>query len=105
VLAGAAAILLGVAGSLAAQDLPLAPPPVDSIVVEGNSRLTSEQIATAAGIVLGGTISYRDVQRSIRRCSVPASSMTSASSSAPPTPACWCSPSSSRNGPCSGAGT
>ncbi|MDX2206607.1 MAG: outer membrane protein assembly factor BamA [Gemmatimonadales bacterium] len=66
VLAGAAVVMLGVAGSLAAQDLPLAPPPVDSIVVEGNSRLTSEQIATAAGIVLGGTISYRDVQRSIR---------------------------------------
>ncbi|HPF62431.1 MAG TPA: outer membrane protein assembly factor BamA [Gemmatimonadales bacterium] len=55
------------ASPLAAQDQ-AAPqfPRVDSITVEGNSRLTSEQIATAAGIVLGTEVTFRDVQRAIR---------------------------------------
>jgi outer membrane protein insertion porin family len=53
---------------LAAQDQPGAPgfPRVDSIVVEGNARLSSEQIALAAGIVLGTEVTFRDVQRAIR---------------------------------------
>jgi outer membrane protein insertion porin family len=34
--------------------------------VEGNARLTSEQIGTAAGIVLGTEVTFRDVQRAIR---------------------------------------
>lgn len=62
------ALASGAAGGLAAQDVPLppTPPPVDSIAIEGNSRVSSEQIATTAGIVLGATISYRDIQRAIR---------------------------------------
>lgn len=35
-------------------------------MVEGNARLSSEQIATAAGIVLGTEVTFRDVQRAIR---------------------------------------
>lgn len=41
-------------------------PQVDSITVEGNSRLTSSQIATAAGIVLHTEVTFRDVQRAIQ---------------------------------------
>ena len=41
-------------------------PRVDSIVVEGNARLTSDQITSAAGIVLGTEVTYRDIQRAIR---------------------------------------
>ncbi|HEU4763039.1 MAG TPA: outer membrane protein assembly factor BamA [Gemmatimonadales bacterium] len=46
---------------------PEAPPPVDSLVVEGNHRLTSSQILGTAGIVLGQTVNYRDVQRAITK--------------------------------------
>jgi outer membrane protein insertion porin family len=59
-------LLVGVARPAVAQDVAPLPPPVDSITVEGNSRVSSEQISTVAGIVLGATISYRDVQRAIR---------------------------------------
>lgn len=59
-------LLLVMAHTVVAQDAPPLPPPVDSIAVEGNSRVSSEQISTVAGIVLGATISYRDVQRAIR---------------------------------------
>jgi outer membrane protein insertion porin family len=49
-----------------AQDALPEPPQVDSIAVEGNSRLTTDQIASAAGIVLGTRVTYRDIQRAIR---------------------------------------
>jgi outer membrane protein insertion porin family len=35
-------------------------------VVEGNSRITAEQIIVSGGITIGASISYRDVQRAIR---------------------------------------
>ncbi len=62
-------LVLAATSPLAAQDQPAQPqsfPRVDSITVEGNARLSSEQIATAAGIVLGTEVTFRDVQRSIR---------------------------------------
>ncbi len=58
-----------VASPAVAQDPPAAPvqgpPPVDSIVVEGNARLTSDQITAAAGLVLHAVATYRDIQRAI----------------------------------------
>ncbi|HXE58304.1 MAG TPA: outer membrane protein assembly factor BamA [Gemmatimonadales bacterium] len=38
---------------------------VDSVAVEGNTRLTAAQIAGTAGIAPGQVINYRDVQRAI----------------------------------------
>ena len=55
-----------VSSPAAAQDTPPNFPRVDSIMVEGNSRLTGSQIASAAGIVLGTEVTFRDVQRAIR---------------------------------------
>lgn len=65
-LALAALCLLGPA-SLAAQqpDQAQAIPPIDSLVVEGNHRLTTTQILGTAGLVVGQTVSYRDIQRAI----------------------------------------
>jgi outer membrane protein insertion porin family len=40
-------------------------PPVDSIVVEGAVRLSTGQVLGTAGLVVGQTINYRDVQRAI----------------------------------------
>jgi len=40
-------------------------PPVDSLVVEGNKRLSSAQVLGTSGIVVGQIITYRDVQRAI----------------------------------------
>ncbi|MGB7211925.1 MAG: outer membrane protein assembly factor BamA [Gemmatimonadales bacterium] len=42
-----------------------APPPVDSVIVRGNARLTSAQVLGTAGIVIGQTANYRDIQRAI----------------------------------------
>lgn len=54
--------------TLLGQDTTAAPnfPRVDSIAVEGNARLSSEQIASSAGIVLGTEVTFRDIQRAIR---------------------------------------
>lgn len=41
-------------------------PRVDSIAVEGNTRLTASQITSRVGIVLGTEVTFRDVQRAIR---------------------------------------
>lgn len=49
---------------LAGQDVP-APPPVDSIAVEGNTRLTAAQVVGTAGIVRGTSVNYRDIQRAV----------------------------------------
>ena len=56
-------LLLGGQAVLAAQDA--GPPSVDSIVVEGNRRLTPSQIIGSSGIVVHQPINYRDIQRAI----------------------------------------
>src|SRR5215216_57413 len=56
-------LLFGGPAVLAAQDA--APPSVDSIVVEGNQRLTPSQIIGSSGIVVHQPINYRDIQRAI----------------------------------------
>ena len=61
--------LLALPGVLRAQDRQGAPPempPVDSIVVEGNARLTGVQVVAASGLVVRTRISYRDIQRAVR---------------------------------------
>ncbi len=40
-------------------------PPIDSITVEGNKRLTSSQVLSTAALVPHSVINYRDVQRAI----------------------------------------
>jgi outer membrane protein insertion porin family len=59
----AGCVLLGAPAALVAQDAPT--PAVDSIVVEGNQRLTPSQIIGSSGIVLHQPINYRDIQRAI----------------------------------------
>ena len=39
---------------------------VDSIVVEGEDRLTDPQIIGTAGIAIGQSVNYRDIQRAVR---------------------------------------
>jgi outer membrane protein insertion porin family len=56
-------LLSGAGAALVAQDA--APPSVDSIVVEGNQRLTPSQIIGSSGIVVHQPINYRDIQRAI----------------------------------------
>src|SRR6185295_15620641 len=41
------------------------PPAVDSIVVQGNQRLTPSQIIGSSGIIVHQPINYRDIQRAI----------------------------------------
>jgi outer membrane protein insertion porin family len=41
------------------------PPSVDSILVEGNQRLTPSQIIGSSGIIVRQPINYRDIQRAI----------------------------------------
>lgn len=47
------------------QQAPPALPPVDSITVEGNSRLTAEQVVAASGLLVHTKISYREIQRAV----------------------------------------
>ena len=62
----AVALLLGGPAALTAQEpVQEAPPIVDSIVVEGNSRLTTSQIVGTAGLIVRQPINYRDIQRAI----------------------------------------
>ncbi|HET7043126.1 MAG TPA: POTRA domain-containing protein, partial [Gemmatimonadales bacterium] len=65
--AGLVALALAGPVRLAAQqpDQAATIPPIDSLVVEGNHRLTSTQILGTAGLVVGQTVTYRDVQRAI----------------------------------------
>lgn len=63
-------LALGVPGLLSGQDAaPPGPPPafpvVDSLVVEGNLRITSAQIITNSGLLIGKPTNYRDLQRAI----------------------------------------
>lgn len=60
------ALLVLVLPRLSAQDAAPVFPRVDSITVEGNTRLSNNQIAAAAGIVLGTEVTFRDVQRAVR---------------------------------------
>ena len=67
-LCAAVALLLGGPAAIAAQEPqgePVAPPIVDSIAVEGNSRLTASQIIGTAGLVVRQPVNYRDIQRAI----------------------------------------
>jgi outer membrane protein insertion porin family len=63
----AVVLLLGGPAALVAQEpqQEQAPPIVDSIVVEGNARLTPSQIIGTAGLVVRQPINYRDIQRAI----------------------------------------
>ncbi|HEX7050072.1 MAG TPA: outer membrane protein assembly factor BamA [Longimicrobiales bacterium] len=69
----AAAALLSAAAVLAvparAQEAPVAPPVVvvDSVLVQGNARLQTAVVLGEFGIHPGDTITYRDVNRGIRR--------------------------------------
>jgi outer membrane protein insertion porin family len=56
-------LLSGGQSVLLAQDA--APPTVDSIVVEGNQRLSRPQIIGSSGIIARQPINYRDIQRAI----------------------------------------
>lgn len=63
-----AVLLLGlfaVARPATAQEGVAAPPPVDSLIVEGNSRVSSASILTTSGIAKGQVVNYRDIQRAI----------------------------------------
>ena len=57
------AVLLMLASSLHAQD-PSAPR-VDSVAVEGNARVTAQQIVATVAITPGATVNYRDIQRAV----------------------------------------
>lgn len=57
------ALLVLAAQPLRGQDL--ASPPVDSLVVEGNKRLTEAQIVGTSGLILHQPVTYRDIQRAI----------------------------------------
>ncbi|MGH7659209.1 MAG: POTRA domain-containing protein, partial [Gemmatimonadales bacterium] len=59
-----AAALLVLPARAAAQD-PGQVPPLDSIAVEGNQRLTDAQVQGTSGLIVNQTINYRDVQRAI----------------------------------------
>src|SRR6185503_2669116 len=65
ILSFCAACLLPWGGQavLAAQEP--GPPAVDSIVVQGNQRLTPSQIIGSSGIIVHQPINYRDIQRAI----------------------------------------
>jgi outer membrane protein insertion porin family len=56
-------LLHGVPAVLRAQEP--SPPAVDSIVVEGNRRLTPAQIIGSSGIIVRQPVNYRDIQRAI----------------------------------------
>src|SRR5215210_8595272 len=62
-IGSAGLLLIGGQGSVAAQEP--GPPAVDSIAVEGPSRLTPSQIIGSSGIIVHQPINYRDIQRAI----------------------------------------
>ena len=43
----------------------MAPPVLDSIAVEGNARLTAQQVIGTSGLVRGQPTNYRDIQRAL----------------------------------------
>jgi outer membrane protein insertion porin family len=58
-------LVLGSTVALQAQNPPPAPPPVDSIIVEGSVRLSDAQVLSAAGLTPHQVINYRDIQRAV----------------------------------------
>jgi outer membrane protein insertion porin family len=60
-----AAVALLLAGPAALRAQQTATPVVDSIQVEGNTRLTASQIVGTAGLVAHQPVNYRDIQRAI----------------------------------------
>jgi outer membrane protein assembly factor BamA len=62
-IVAAVTLVFGAPAALLAQDSTSAT--VDSIAVEGNSRLTATQIIGTAGIVVHQPLNYRDIQRAI----------------------------------------
>lgn len=69
-LAAALSFGAGAPGVLLAQQpedqaAPAAGVVVDSVLVEGNVRLTAPQIVSAAGLPVGRAVSYRDIQRAV----------------------------------------
>jgi outer membrane protein insertion porin family len=59
-------LLVGAALPLLAQDsLPPEPPVLDSVIVQGNARLSTAQILGTAALVPGQVVGFRDVQRAI----------------------------------------
>jgi outer membrane protein insertion porin family len=61
----AAVVLLLLAGPAALLAQNEAAPTIDSIVVEGGSRLTASQIIGTAGLVVRQPVNYRDIQRAV----------------------------------------
>jgi len=64
-LLAAVALLLAGPAALLAQDSVTTTPIVDTIMVEGNARLTQSQIVGTAGLVAHQPVNYRDIQRAI----------------------------------------
>ncbi len=59
-------LLAAAAGPLSAQEPgPPTPPVVDSIAVEGNARLSAQQIIGTSGLLRGQPTNYRDIQRAL----------------------------------------
>ncbi|HEV7364811.1 MAG TPA: outer membrane protein assembly factor BamA [Gemmatimonadales bacterium] len=56
-------LLLGGPAALVAQDT--SAPAVDSVLVQGNQRLTASQIIGTSGLIVHQPINYRDIQRAI----------------------------------------
>ncbi len=49
----------------AQQETPPEPPILDSLIVEGNARVTTAQIMGTSGLAVGQVVGFRDVQRAI----------------------------------------
>jgi outer membrane protein insertion porin family len=58
-------VLLTLVRPVGAQAQQVQTPPVDTVVVEGNSRVPAAQIVENAGIVAGQTTNYRAIQRAV----------------------------------------
>jgi outer membrane protein insertion porin family len=64
-LLAAVALLLAGPAALLAQEPATTTPIVDTIMVEGNARLTQSQIIGTAGLAAHEPVNYRDIQRAI----------------------------------------
>src|SRR4051812_49862912 len=64
-LLAAVALLLAGPAALLDQETATETPIVDTIMVEGNARLTESQVIGTAGVVAHQPVNYRDIQRAI----------------------------------------
>jgi outer membrane protein insertion porin family len=64
-LLAAVALLLAGPAALLGQETATETPIVDTIMVEGNARLTESQVVGTAGVVAHQPVNYRDIQRAI----------------------------------------